>query len=275
MQKITALLLASLIVSAPSYAESTSEVMMASDVKWGYLNPLRGDKSPKAADLWGDRTKDVATGMLIEFNQDFSSPAHIHNITYRGVVIKGLLHNDDPSATKTWLPAGSFWTQPAGEAHITAAHDKTNLAYIEIDSGPYLVQPTSEAFDNGERAINVDESNMVWLDASEMKWIASRKGKNSPKVAYLWGAIEKGAINGRLVKLPAEFTGTLTSDAETFRAVVIQGDLHYQNKNNVKVLQPGSYFGSTGEFNHLVSTKKKGETIMYVRTNGYLNISEK
>ena len=24
------------------------------DVEWGYLNPARGDKSPSAADLWGD-----------------------------------------------------------------------------------------------------------------------------------------------------------------------------------------------------------------------------
>ena len=59
---------------------------------------------------------------------------------------------------------GSFWTQPKGEVHITAAKGTTNVAYIEIEEGPYLVLPTEEAFDSGERPINVDASNIVWID---------------------------------------------------------------------------------------------------------------
>lgn len=117
-----------------------SRVMPAEDVNWGYLNPLRGDKSPGAADLWGDRTKNMPTGMLVRFNKGFSSPPHIHNISYRGIVIKGLMHNDDPTAESLWLPQGSYWTQPAGQNHITAANDEENLIYLEIDSGPYLVK---------------------------------------------------------------------------------------------------------------------------------------
>lgn len=81
----------------------------------------------------------------------FESPPHIHNITYRGVVIEGVMHNDDPTAAKMWMPPGSFWTQPAGEDHTTAADGETNLIYLEIDSGPYLVKPSAEQFDNGER----------------------------------------------------------------------------------------------------------------------------
>nr|WP_211242461.1 DUF4437 domain-containing protein [Cobetia crustatorum] len=67
----------------------TNEVVQHSDIDWGYLNPLRGDQSPAAGDLWGDRTKDGASGFLVKFNEGFSSPPHIHNITYRGVVIQG------------------------------------------------------------------------------------------------------------------------------------------------------------------------------------------
>lgn len=48
--------------------ENNFELVKSSEVKWGYLNPLRGDKSPDAANLWGDRTVDVATGMLVRFN---------------------------------------------------------------------------------------------------------------------------------------------------------------------------------------------------------------
>jgi len=60
-----------------------------------------------------------------------------------------------------WLPADSFWTQPAGENHITAADGENNLIYLEIDNGPYLVLAKEKAFDNGERPINIDERNLV------------------------------------------------------------------------------------------------------------------
>ena len=186
-------------------AMPVSEVVLKSDVQWGPLNPARGDQSPKAGKLWGDRTGSGPSGFLVEFVKGFSSPPHIHNVTYRGVVISGLLHNDDPSAKSMWMPTGSFWTQPAGEAHITAAEGRRNLAYIEIEEGPYLVRPAEEAFDNGERPVNVNKSNIVWLDASNMVWIDQPKTSvsiNSPKVAFLWGNPQDDQLNGTLIKLP-------------------------------------------------------------------------
>ena len=111
---------------------SINEVVTANQVEWGWLNPLRGDKSPAAGKLWGDRTSTNASGFLVKFKKGFSSPAHIHNVTYRGMVISGLLHNDDEKAEEMWLPKGSFWVQPAGEAHITAASGKVNLAYKKV-----------------------------------------------------------------------------------------------------------------------------------------------
>ena len=133
--KVFLLVLSICSVSLPSKADDHT-VIAVGNINWGLLNPLRGDASPKAADLWGDRTKDMATGMLVKFQKGFSSPPHIHNITYRGIVIEGLMHNDDPTAEKVWLPKGSFWTQVAGESHITAADEASNLIYLEIDSGP-------------------------------------------------------------------------------------------------------------------------------------------
>jgi quercetin dioxygenase-like cupin family protein len=118
-----------------TFAKSNMEalhILHAKDVDWGYLNPLRGDKSPGAANLWGNRSFNSATGMLVRFNKGFSSPPHIHNISYRGIVLEGLMHNDEPSAPEKWLSKGSFWTQPAGHVHITAANGETksNKAYL-------------------------------------------------------------------------------------------------------------------------------------------------
>ncbi|ELS02829.1 hypothetical protein Xen7305DRAFT_00025470 [Xenococcus sp. PCC 7305] len=248
-----------------------------SRAEWSPLNPARGDASPKASPLWGDRTGPGASGFLVKFEKGFSSPPHIHNVTYRGVVISGLIHNDDPNAKDMWMPVGSFWTQPAGEAHITAAEGKTNVAYIEIEDGPYLVLPQEEAFDNGERPINLEASNLVWLDASNITWIdlpGTTTSDDKPKIAFLWGKPQDGELNGTLLKLPAGFTVKIHSHDSIFRAVVIQGQPQYQvlGKTKIKTLKPGSYFGSKRESVHQVSSEAEEESTIYVRTKGKFDI---
>lgn len=98
----------------PATDSAALELLPASEVEWEKMNPARGDKSPQAGTLWGDRKGKVPTGFLAKFVDGFSSPPHIHNATYRAVVISGLIHNDDPAAAESWMPTGSFWTQPKG-----------------------------------------------------------------------------------------------------------------------------------------------------------------
>ncbi|MDO6566100.1 DUF4437 domain-containing protein [Alteromonas sp. 1_MG-2023] len=260
----SAMVLSTTLTGTAAFAAQTaSKVVAADDIEWGYLNPLRGDKSPGAADLWGDRTKDTATGMLVRFNKGFESPPHIHNITYRGIVIEGAMHNDDPSAEKMWMPAGSFWTQPAGENHTTAANGSANLIYLEIDSGPYLVQPSSEHFDNGERPLNLHKDNIVWLDNAELH-DTSATGVLS---TYLWG--NTSDLNGSMVKLPVGFKGSISTQANEFRAVVIAGEVEYQSGevSSPISLSAGSYVESTGTFEHQIINEGKGEATIYIRTN--------
>ena len=266
---IPSIALLTVLLAPSSFADtalkntSYSKVVAASNITWGYLNPLRGDKSPGAADLWGDRTKDTATGMLVRFKKGFESPPHIHNITYRGIVIDGQMHNDDPNAAKMWLPAGSFWTQPAGEDHTTAANNPTNLIYLEIDSGPYLVKPSTEEFDNGERPLNLHRDNMVWLNSSELNNITAE----GVKFTYVWESNAK--MNGSLIKLPAGFTGEITTKAGEFKAVVIAGDIEYNSVDQKKSqhLSPGSYVESNGSFTHNITNKTNVEATIYIRTN--------
>lgn len=242
-------------------------VIATDNIEWGLLNPLRGDASPRAADLWGDRTKDVATGMLVKFNKGFSSPPHIHNITYRGVVIKGLLHNDDPLAEKMWLSTGSFWTQPAGESHITAADGKENLIYLEIDSGPYLVLSAAKSFDNEERPINVDERNLVWLDAIDQKKIKNSK----VQIAYLWG--DPKQAHGSFIKLPPGFKGVIEND-KGLKVVVVRGYASHR-WNNEKLetsLSPGSFFSSRMKGKHMIDVQ--AETVLYINSVGQFNVEQ-
>ncbi len=266
--------LAALAYSVTLNAQTSDvEIVAVEDVQWGYLNPLRGDKSPGAAELWGDRSKDAATGMLVRFKPGFASPPHIHNITYRGVVIEGLLHNDDPEAAKLWMPTGSFWTQPAGDNHITAANGDTNLIFLEIESGPYLVKPSKEAFDNGERAVNLHASNLVWLGADALTAVNA----SGVEVASLWGQSGSGEPCGALVRLPAGFSGSIAADAGEFRLVVIDGQLLFNpvDKQEQRSLLPGSYVGfaeSAGAVTHTLSIAADEETLVYIRTEGRYTI---
>jgi hypothetical protein len=191
------------------------------------------------------------------------------------VVISGLIHNDDPSAADMWLPTGSFWKQPKGEVHITAAKGTNNLAYIEIDQGPYLVLPIENAFDSGERPINLDKSNLVWVDASNLVWVnqpGMPASDDGPKIAFLWGDPQGDEPRGTLVKLPNGFTGTLSSRDSTLRAVNIQGRVEYRAPDAIDVtsMEPGNYFGSAGEVVHQVSCEADEDCILYVRAEGNL-----
>ncbi len=123
------------ITQAQQGQSSSTEVRLASEIAWQHLNPARGDASPQAGTIWGDQTKDGESGFLVKFVDGFSSPPHVHNITYRGIVLGGGLHNDDPESEPLWMPVGSYWTQPAGEVHITAARG-ASIGYVEIQSGP-------------------------------------------------------------------------------------------------------------------------------------------
>ncbi|QFT83396.1 hypothetical protein FIU88_00260 [Halomonas sp. THAF12] len=275
MPSLSSKTLAALLLSLScSAAMAGPEITPRDQVQWSPLNAARGDQSPQAGALWGDRTTASGpAGFLVEFKDGFASPEHIHNITYRGVVISGEIHNDDPAAANQWLPGGSFWIQPAGESHITAASGEQNLAYIEIDNGPYLVQPSSEAFDNGERPVNVDESNLVWLDAGDIAWLPQEGASDveqAPRVAYLWGETAPGQDNGRLIEMPAGVSGVLESEGDYLHAVVVKGSPRVGDGE--EALAPGSYVGGDGEQRIELQGGAEAPAVLYVRTNGALTI---
>lgn len=101
-------------------------------------------------------------------------------------MIKGGLHNDDPDAAKMWMGPGSYWTQPAGEDHITAAKPGAGaISFLEIFEGPYLVKPSSDAFQTQELPVNMDSTNLVWLGPEDLEWIEDKA--KGVKVSHLWG----------------------------------------------------------------------------------------
>ena len=256
------------VESSVDIETTTNNVLLSSEINWEKLNPARGDQSPQAGTIWGDRKQKVPTGFLAKFVDGFSSPPHIHNVTYRAVVIKGLVHNDDPNAENLWMKPGSFWTQPLGESHITSAKGGENIALVEIDHGPYLVKPTSEAFDSGERPINIEASNIVWLNHAQTSWVDSN---SKGEISFL---LDNNDLKSLFVKLPKAYKGEIETEGSTLHAVVIKGELNYlmpQNEES-KTLDMGSYFGSTDKALHTINNTSEQEIILYVRTNGKIRV---
>lgn len=220
------------------------EILLVDDVKWEKLNPARGDKSPQAGTLWGDRKGSSATGFLAKFVDGFSSPPHIHNVSYRAIVIEGLVHNDDPKAANMWMPKGSYWTQPVGESHITSAKGKANIALVEIDKGPYLVRPSNKAFDSGERPYNIHASNIIWRE------------KKNYKVTDLWKN-EKGVVTGTMIK----FDNKIKLDLSQDKLVLVLGKILV----NKKTLKPGSLIYAKEKASVKISCESE-ECILYLKS---------
>lgn len=249
-------------------SETVYDLVLTSEVQWDQLNPARGAESPQAGTLWGNRSGIVPTGFLFKPVDGFESPPHIHNVTYRGVVIRGLVHNDDPDAEPMWMPAQSFWTQPKGSVHITAATGTDTLAYIEIDQGPYLVMPADEKFLVPEQPVNVHEANLVWVgDSPDVP--ASVELTDQVEISYLWEDRGRSQLSGSLIKVPAGRSLSLSSGGPIFRAVVIQGNPHYRARGQGASvpLTPGSYFASNQSSASHELASNGTETILYVRAS--------
>ncbi len=274
--RTTALICSALFVGACASAPtSTSEtapvddvkVMLPTEVEWQQLNPAR-PASPKAGTLWGDRNSEGPTGFLLRPTDGFRSPPHIHNVSYRGVVIAGQLHNLDPKEADVWMGPGSFWTQPKGDVHITAARGSERLAYIEIDEGPYLVRPTEQAFASDDMLVNVDAAEIVWLNPTTAKADAAAPAQ----VAFLWGDANGDAPRGVFVKLVAGSSYRLSSSVSTLRAVVVAGLADPLGKSGQR-LSPGGFLSSdAGQI--AVKCASEQACTFYVRLQGKLTLTQ-
>ena len=94
--KVLSIAFAILILSSQSAAEDYT-VIATDNIEWGLLNPLRGDASPRAYDLWGD-TVNIASrleskgeaGRINVSNETYNLIKGTSSGTYRGkVLVKG------------------------------------------------------------------------------------------------------------------------------------------------------------------------------------------
>ena len=278
-QNTAVVILGAIALAASTGCAAQADIVPRATVEFQPLNPARGDKSPRAGVLWGDIRRNEPSGAIVQFVDGFASPPHIHNITYRGVVIQGSVHNDAPDASRQWMEPGSFWTQPAGESHITAASGTTPITiFLEILAGPYRVQPPEQAFDNGESPVNLDAGSIVWVDAADTTWLEQEQARpdaESPDIAFLWGAPNAGLPNGTFLRLPDGFAGTIRGNDAWLRAVVIRNALSHRQPATATPtrLAPGSYFGGNNAASHSIACEADDGCLVYISTTGRYTLS--
>ena len=262
--KLTHVAAALLTLTPTAIAGPPLKIVPAAEAAWTYLNPARGDKAPMAATLFGDRDGPTPTGFLLKPKDGFESPPHIHNVSYRAVVLRGRLHNDHPDAPTRWMEPGSFWTQPRGGLHITSATGAEVLAYVEIDEGPYLVRPPEQAFDGAEQPLNVHASNLVWVAPG------GGPAGAAAELAYLWGDPQADAPSGVFVRVPAGGATAVRSRGPVRRAVVVQGrpELWAAGQVSPRGAEPGAYIESRGEGPLRIACPGPDPCAVYLRANG-------
>ncbi|MEM7008549.1 MAG: DUF4437 domain-containing protein [Thermodesulfobacteriota bacterium] len=254
-------------VAPNSNTDPTINVVTTTDLKWEQLNPARGANSPMAATLWGDRTGPGPSGFLLKPVDGFKSPPHVHTANYHGLVIKGSIHNAEPDAQELYLGPGSFWTQPGGGVHITAAKG-SSIAYIEVED-TFDVLPADKKVKNDKTAVVMPASSIDWVNLPNMP-----SSSEVPKMAVLWGNPYDDSFSGTLVKIPAGFTATMRALGSTLHAVVIQGEIMHRAAGQIgfDTLGEGGYFGSNKEYIHETSCLDEDHCIIYLRNDGKLEV---
>lgn len=126
-----------------------------------------------------------------------------------------------------------------------------------------MVKPASDHFDNGERPLNLHVDNIVWQAKS-----------NTTDIAYLWGSTVPNQLGATLIKLPANFSGKLTSNGSEFKVIIISGTIVYESsKGQKRILSSGSYISSEAEFSFELQAKES--TLIYIRSDNRYILQER
>ena len=120
-------------VAAPAAQPSVS--VPATQVRFGPTGVNDGKTGELlAGPAYGDLGKGPH-GTFIRMPAGFVSAVHNHTGAYWAVVIGGVGANGLPGAADVPLPAGSYWYQRGGEAHVTKCLSKQEcLFFISQDT---------------------------------------------------------------------------------------------------------------------------------------------
>ncbi|HLG83224.1 MAG TPA: DUF4437 domain-containing protein [Bradyrhizobium sp.] len=131
------------LLSSSAGAQPQESVSMPTDqLKYGSTgvsDNVHGEV--KAAAAYGDNARG-AHGTFLKMPGKFVSPLHTHSSDEWGVIVAGVFANGKPGNPDVLLPAGSYFFQKAGEAHISKCVSENECIIFLSQSGKYDFLPS-------------------------------------------------------------------------------------------------------------------------------------
>jgi hypothetical protein len=128
-------------VAAESGQSSSTPVTQLHYGPTGVTDGVHGELN--AAPAYGDLAHGPH-GTFIKMPAGFVSKVHTHTEDYWGVVISGVAANGKPGSSDIQLPAGSYWFQKGGEAHVTKCVSPNECIFFISQGGKFDYLPTKQ-----------------------------------------------------------------------------------------------------------------------------------
>ena len=90
----------------------------------------------QAAAAYGDLANG-AHGTFLRMPAGYVSPTHRHTEDYWAVVVSGVMVNKKPEGPDVALPAGSYYFQKGGEAHVTKCISPNECLFFVSQNGKF------------------------------------------------------------------------------------------------------------------------------------------
>lgn len=260
LDALVALTLLSGVSHAIGAATPMGTILAAKDVPWTVAPP----GPQQTAKLWGDRTKGAA-GVLVKVPGGWKSEVHAYTGDQHVILISGRwVHEieEDGAGADRVLSPGSYWEEPAGEAHQDRCEPGAEC--IVLVYAPEKVAPVPAGADT-RAATHTKRPPGIIRPASDLKWV--RQSPDVPlMLASLWGHRDEGHF-GELVKMPSGFNSGLHAHTGNYYGVLLSGTWIHVEENGAgadQELGPGSYVMQPGKGMHVDRCKRGTDCILFL-----------
>jgi len=166
-----------------------------------HVYPISGD--PRAG----------AFNAIVRMPAGFATPLHTHEAAFSGVTLtEGLVHSATTEDDQP-LPKGSFWHQPAGEAHIDACKSEDPCLMLAFFEGAVDMTPAEAP---------AAEPTMTVTRADAIEWTEVKGGV---QMAVIHGNPKEGAFHA-LFDFPAGMATNVHTHSAAFTGALISGTHH-------------------------------------------------
>jgi len=238
-------------------AEPASVNMLFDEIPFRPFNP----KQPNGIHVYAIKGNPQAGPFtaVVRFPAGFMMPLHSHDFAYDGVALSdGLVHGLSDTDIHE-VPKGSYWRQPAKEAHTDGCKSDTFCYFLVSFEGPVNLVMEKEA---------LTESKGAMVKPADIPWKELRGGV---KMATIRGDHTKGAFLA-LFSFPAGLTTNVHTHSHRFAGAILSGTHHRgADAENLVTLTPNSVYREAANAPHMEKCGEGSDCIIFASFDGALD----